>query len=166
MGFRPAYGAYADAVIRRLGGKSFREMAVEELLARVAKVVKFSHWSKVKVELKKDKIVSPEIIRLDDYYIQYHQRRKISYNYNGELETLCVSIAYGADDALCGSSGMITHSDDNSVSVNDRYDLTVTNTEQIRFYKNGHIDVELKDGTATESRSRRFRLDEITLPEN
>ena len=89
MGFRPVYGTYVDAVIEHLGGKSFRETAVEELLARVAKVVKPSCWSKVKTELKKDKIVFPEIIRFDDYYIQYHQRCKISYNYSGELETLC-----------------------------------------------------------------------------
>ena len=40
MGFRPVYGTYVDAVIEHLGGKSFRETAVEELLARVAKVVK------------------------------------------------------------------------------------------------------------------------------
>lgn len=76
MGFRPVYGTYVDAVIEHLGGKSFRETAVEELLARVAKVVKPSCWSKVKTELKKDKIVFPEIIRFDDYYIQYHQRCK------------------------------------------------------------------------------------------
>lgn len=67
MGFRPVYGTYVDAVIEHLGGKSFRETAVEELLARVAKVVKPSCWSKVKTELKKDKIVFPEIIRFDDF---------------------------------------------------------------------------------------------------
>ena len=166
MGFRPVYGTYVDAVIEHLGGKSFRETAVEELLARVAKVVKPSCWSKVKTELKKDKIVFPEIIRFDDYYIQYHQRCKISYNYSGELETLCAGIAYGADDVLCGNSKMIIRFDDNDVSVNDWYDLTTTNAEQIRFYKNGRIDVKFKDSAAAESCFKRLRLDEITLPEN
>ena len=33
MGFRPVYGTYVDVVIEHLGGKSFRETAVEELLA-------------------------------------------------------------------------------------------------------------------------------------
>ena len=34
MGFRPVYDTYVDVVIEHLGGKSFRETAVEELLAR------------------------------------------------------------------------------------------------------------------------------------
>ena len=91
---------------------------------------------------------------------------KISYNYSGELETLCAGIAYGADDVLCGNSKMIIRFDDNDVSVNDWYDLTTTNAEQIRFYKNGRIDVKFKDSAAAESCFKRLRLDEITLPEN
>ena len=165
MGFRPVYGTYMDAVIEHLGGKSFRETAVEELLARVAKVVKPSCWSKVKTELKKDKIVFPEIIRFDDFYLQYN-KCQISYNYGGELETLCAGIAYGADDVLCGSSDMIIRFDRNDVSVSDWYDLTTTNAEQIRFYKNGRIDVKFKDSATAESCFKRLRLDEITLPEN
>ena len=162
IGFRPVYGTYVDAVIEHLGGKSFRETAVEELLAKVAKVIKPSCWSKVKTELKKDKIVFPEIIRFDDYYIQYHQRCKISYNYGGELETLCAGIAYGADDVLCGNTKMIIRFDDNDVSVNDWYDLTTTHAEQIRFYQNGRIAVNLKNTVPPEQRPNRLRLDEIT----
>lgn len=37
MGFRPVYQTYVDAVIEHLGGKSFRETAEEELLARFLK---------------------------------------------------------------------------------------------------------------------------------
>lgn len=166
MGFRPVYETYVDAVIEHLGGKSFRETAVEELLARVSKAVKPSCWSKVKPELKKDKIVFPEIICFDDYYIQYSNRCKISYNYGGNLEILCAGIAYGADDLLCGSSDMIIRFDDNDVSVSDWYDLTTTNAEQVRFYKNGRIDVKFKDSTAAESCFKRLRLNEITLQEN
>ena len=40
MGFRPVYDTYVDVVIEHLGGKSFRETAVEELLARLNKVVR------------------------------------------------------------------------------------------------------------------------------
>ncbi|MFQ8800811.1 MAG: hypothetical protein ACLR8S_01480 [Paraprevotella clara] len=166
MGFRPVYETYVDAVIEHLGGKSFRETAVEELLARVSKAVKPSCWSKVKLELKKDKIVFPEIIRFDDYYIQYSNRCKISYNYGGNLEILCAGIAYGADDLPCGSSDMIIRFDDNDVSVSDWYDLTTTNAEQVRFYKNGRIDVKFKDSAAAESCFKRLRLNEITLQEN
>ena len=178
MGFRPVYGTYVDAVIEHLGGKSFRETAVEELLAEgfvpPTDVYLASscteEWAgdgaPKLVKALQDKIVFPEIIRFDDYYIQYHQRCKISYNYSGELETLCAGIAYGADDVLCGNSKMIIRFDDNDVSVNDWYDLTTTNAEQIRFYKNGRIDVKFKDSAAAESCFKRLRLDEITLPEN
>ena len=166
MGSRPVYGTYVDVVIEHLGGKSFRETAVEELLARVARVVKPSCWSKVKTELKKDRIVFPEIIRFDDYYIQYNNRCKISYNYGGDLETLCAGIAYGADDILNGNSKMIIRFDDNDVSVTDWYDLTTTNAEQIRFYKNGRIDVRFKDSAAAGNCFKRLRLDEITQREN
>lgn len=165
MGSRPVYGTYVDAVIEHLGGKSFRETAVEELLARVGRVVKPSCWSKVKPELKKDKIVFPEILRFDDFYLQYN-RCQISYNYGEGLETLCAGIAYGADDVLCGNTKMIIRFNDNDVSVSDWYDLTTTNAEQIKFYKNGRIDVRFKDNAAAESCFKRLRLDEITLPEN
>lgn len=165
MGSRPVYGTYVDVVIEHLGGKSFRETAVEELLARVTRVVKPSCWSKVKPELKKDKIVFPEILRFDDYYLQYN-KCQISYNYGEGLETLCAGIAYGADDVLCGSSDMIIRFNRNDVFVNDWYDLTTTNAEQIRFYKNGRIDIKFKDSAAAEICFKRLRLDEITLPEN
>ena len=165
MGFRPVYETYVDAVIEHLGGKSFRETAVEELLARFAKNVHPSCWCKTKIELKKDKIVFPEVIRFDDFYLQYNEC-KISYNYDVNLENLCAGIAYGADDALCGSSDMIIHFNRNDVSVNDWYDLTTTNAEQIKFYKNGRIDVKFKDSAAAESCFKRLRLDETTSKEN
>lgn len=92
---------------------------MEELLARLSKVVRPAYWSKVKTELKKDKIIFPEIIRFDDFSMQYNQRNRISYNYGGELETLCAGIAYGADDILNGNSKMIIRFDDNDISVTD-----------------------------------------------
>ena len=67
MGFRPIYETYVDAVIEHLGGKSFRETAEDELLNRFLKVVQPSYWSKVKPELKKDKITFPDILRFDEF---------------------------------------------------------------------------------------------------
>ena len=67
MGFRPVYETYVDAVIGHLGGKSFRETAEAELLNRFLKVVRPSCWSKVKPELKKDKIMFPEILSFDEF---------------------------------------------------------------------------------------------------
>ena len=166
MGFRPVYQTYVDAVIEHLGGKSFRETAEEELLARFLKTVRPSRWSKVKPELKKDKITFPEIIRFDEFTMQYSHRNSISYNYGGELETLCAGIAYGADDILNGDSKMIIQFNGNDVSVSGWYDLTLTNAEQIKFYKNGRIDIRFKDSQTAGNCYRRLRLDEITLQED
>ena len=166
MGLRPVYQTYVNAVIEHLGGKSFRETAEEELLARFLKTVRPSRWSKVKPELKKDKITFPEIIRFDEFTMQYSHRNSISYNYGGELETLCAGIAYGADDILNGDSKMIIHFNGNDVSVSGWYDLTLTNAEQIKFYKNGRIDIRFKDSAAAGRCFNRLRLDEITLQED
>ena len=83
-----------------------------------------------------------------------------------QTRTLCAGIAYGADDILNGNSKMIIRFDDNDVSVTDWYDLTTTNAEQIRFYKNGRIDVRFKDSAAAGNCFKRLRLDEITQREN
>ena len=62
-------------------------------------------------------------------------------------------------------SGKIILSFFSSVFTLVQYDLTTTNAEQIRFYKNGRIDVRFKDSAAAESCFKRLRLDEITLRE-
>lgn len=164
MGFRPVYETYVDAVIEHLGGKSFRETAEEELLSRFLKTVQPSCWSKVKPELKKDKITFPEILRFDEFYLSYN-RNQIHYNYKGNIETFCEGIAFGADDTIHGSSRMIVGLHEDDVDVSRWYDLTTTNAEQIRFYKNGRIDVRFKDSAIAESCFKRLRLDEITLRE-
>ena len=78
---------------------------------------------------------------------------------------------YNAGMALVRRSALpaddlIIRFDDNDISVTDWYDLTTTNAEQIRFYKNGRIDVRFKDSAAAESCFKRLHLDEITLREN
>lgn len=164
MGFRPVYETYVDTVIEHLGGKSFRETAEEELLSRFLKVVQPSCWSKVKPELKKDKITFPEILRFDEFYLSYN-RNQIHYNYRGKIETFCEGIAFGADDSIHGSSGMVLGLNEEDIDVSRWYDLTTTNAEQIRFYKNGRIDIRFKDSAAAENCFKRLRLDEITLRE-
>ena len=166
MGFRPVYDTYVDVVIEHLGGKSFRETAVE----RTARTPEQScqtgilEQSQDGVEEGQDNLSRNHPFRR--FSMQYNQRNRISYNYGGELETLCAGIAYGADDILNGNSKMIIRFDDNDISVTDWYDLTTTNAEQIRFYKNGRIDVRFKDSAAAESCFKRLHLDEITLREN
>ena len=166
MGFRPVYETYVDAVIEHLGGKSFRETAEEELLARFLKTAQPSRWSKVKPELKNDRIILPNILRFDDFYIQHCQKYHLCYSYDGNLENICEGVAYGADDILNGSSKIIMGFDSHDVDISQWYNLTLSNAEQIKFYKNGRIDIRFKDGQTAGNCYRRLRLDEITLPED
>ena len=65
-----------------------------------------------------------------------------------------------------GSSGMVIGLDRRDVDITEWYSLTLTNAEQIKFYKNGRIDVRFKDSRAAENCYRKLRLDEITLRED
>lgn len=165
MGFRPVYQTYVDMVIEHLGGKSFRETAEEELLARFLKTVQPSRWSKVKPELKKDKITFPDIVSWDSIHLEYHREYEFSYDCGRKVDIFCEGIAYGADDVINGSSGMVIGLDRRDVDITEWYNLTLSNAEQIKFYKNGRIDVRFKDSQAAENCYRRLRLDEITLRE-
>lgn len=62
MGFRPQYMTHVDTVIEHLGGRSFRKTAEDELIKRFLQLVKPNRWSKVKPELKGDKISFPNIV--------------------------------------------------------------------------------------------------------
>lgn len=166
MGFRPLYQSYVDTVIEHLGGRSFRNTAEEELLRRFLELVTPHRWSKVKPELKGDKISFPNILTFDSFYQENYNRNYIHYSYRSHIETFCEGIAFGADDTVNGSSRIIPGFNDNSVDVSGWYDLTTTNAEQMRFFKNGRIDVRFKDREAARTCYKRLRLDEVTLRED
>lgn len=166
MGFRPVYQTYVDMVIEHLGGKSFRETAEEELLARFLKEVRPSRWSKVKPELKKDKITFPDMVSWDSIHLEYHGEYEVSYNSGRKIEIFCEGIAYSSDDVITGSTGIISGFNSRDVDISRWYDLTTTNAEQIKFYKNGRIDIRFKDSIAAELCFKRLHLDEITLMED
>jgi hypothetical protein len=100
MGFRPVYQSYVDLVIEHLGGKSFRDTAEDELIKRFLHAVSPYRWSKVKPELKKDRIVFPDVISFDSFWTD---KNKMHYNDRTTLEEFCAGIAFGADNELSGS---------------------------------------------------------------
>lgn len=140
MGFRPVYQTYVDSVIEHLGGKSFRETAEEELLARFLKTVRPSRWSKVKPELKKDKITFPDIVYWDSIHLEYHGEYEFSYDCRNKVNIFCEGIAYGSDNLINGSTGTVIGLDERNVDITQWYSLTTDNARQIKFYKNGRID--------------------------
>lgn len=166
MGFRPLYQSYVDAVIEHLGGRSFRNTAEEELLRRFIELVTPHRWSKVKPELKGDKISFPNILTFDGFYQENYNQNYIHYSYRSHIETFCEGIAFGADDTVSGSSRIIPGFNDNNVDISNWYSLTTTNAEQMKFFKNGRIDVRFKDREAAHACYKRLRLDEVTLRED
>ena len=163
IGFRPVYQNYVDSVIEHLGGKSFRDTAEEELIKRFHNAVKPGKWSKVKPELKKDKISFADVIMFDSFW---SERNKMHYNYRQELENLCAGIAFGADNTLHGSTSMIIQFDDDNIDISQPYTLTTSNAESIKFFKNGRIDVKFENAKMAEQCFRKTKLDEIKCVEN
>lgn len=165
MGSRPHYMTYVDAVIEHLGGRSFRKTAEEELIKRFHQLVKPNRWSKVKPELKGDKISFPNIIFFDSFYYEYNRTNRVHYNYHGNISTLCEGIAFGSDDVLCGDSKMVIRLNQDNVDISGWYDLTTANATGIKFFRNGRIDVRFKDREAASLCFNRLRLDELRLQE-
>ncbi len=165
MGFRPKYMTHVDTVIEHLGGRSFRKTAEEELLKRFHQLVKPHRWSKVKPELKGDKISFPNIIVFDSFYYEHYRRNHVHYNYHGNISTLCEGIAFGADDVLCGDKGMVMRLHQDNVDISGWYDLTTTNATGMKFFRNGRIDVRFKDREAASLYFNRLHLDELRLHE-
>ncbi len=163
MGFRPQYMTYVDMVIKHLGGRSFRRTAEDELTTRFLKLVKPGPWSKVKPELKGDKIIFPNVVSFDDFYYSTCHQNHIHYNSKGNIGTFCEGIAYGADDVLCGDSGMIIRFNTDDVDISGWYDLTTTNATGMRFYRNGRIDVRFINREAANSCYNRLHLDVLTI---
>ncbi len=163
MDFRPVYTTYVDVVIEHLGGKSFRDTAEEELIKRFLDTVRPYCWSKVKPELKKDKIIFPDIVSWDSIHYEYYKEYDFAYDTDRKVAQFCEGIAFGADDVLCGSIDMIMGLDTRNVDISQWYDLTTTNAVSIKFYANGRIDVRFKDSAAAENCFKRLRLGEIKL---
>lgn len=165
MGFRPEYMTYVDAVIEHLGGRSFRQTAEDELLRRFLQLVRPGRWSKVKPELKGDKISFPNIVGFDDFYYSNYGKNHIHYNYRDRIATLCEGIAFGSDNLLCGDERMVMRLDKDDVDVSGWYGLTTTNATGMKFFRNGRVDVRFMDRDTASRCFSRLRLDGIRLQE-
>lgn len=165
IGFRPQYMTYVDIVIKHLGGRSFRQTAEEELLKRFHRLVKPGRWSKVKPELKGDKISFPNVIAFDDFHYDNYRKNHVHYNYYGNISSFCEGIAFGSDNILCGDSGIVPKLDQNDVDISGWYNLTTTHASGMKFFRNGRIDVRFNDRETAGLCFNRLRLDELRLYE-
>ncbi len=165
MGFRPQYMTHVDTVIEHLGGRSFRKTAEDELIKRFHQLVKPHRWSKVKPELKGDKISFPNIVIFDSFYHDFYNKNSMNYSSHQKMSDFCEGIAFGADDVLCGDREMVMRLNRNEVDTSIWYDLTTTNATGIKFFRNGRVDVRFQNREAASLCFNRLRLDELRLQE-
>ena len=108
-------------------------------------------------KLKGQTISFTEMFRFSDYTpdrICYEDVRKIS--------NLCTALALFGDQRLNGEIGIIQQFDADKVDTSRWYDLTTSDAEQIRFYKNGRIDVRFANHHAAQLCFHQLRLDTLT----
>ena len=94
---------------------------------------------------------------------EYYKEYDFAYETDNKVSRFCEGIAFGADDTLCGSIGVIMGLDTRNVDISRWYELTTSNATEIKFYANGRIDVKFKDSAAAENCFKRLRLSEIKL---
>jgi hypothetical protein len=157
IGFLPEYQTYVDAVIGHLGGKGFRETAEEELIARFHEVVMPGYSKKLKAELKSDRIVVSDVLRYDDY--SWSNTLDLKWESVCRLNELCAGIIFGATDSLTGRMAHIAGFDRCDVDVSRWYNLSVSESVSVKFYKNHRVDFKFENATVAERCWKKLRLD-------
>lgn len=138
VSFRPEYITAVNAVIEHLGGCSFREKSEEELISRFYRNIVKDY--RRHPELKGDKIIFYDVIQFDDYWYKQSKRLQIHYNYTEQLDGLCEAIAFAGSNRL-NCNRIIRMFDSNDVNGNEPYHLIAGEAKQMKFYRNGRIDV-------------------------
>jgi hypothetical protein len=157
--FVPAYMTYIDAVIAHLGGRGFRETAEEELINMFHQTVhRYDRHSLP--EVKSRSIVFHDLFRFDSFSLQYGTY-KIPWGDIDYVNTLCAGLAFYGQDRLNGDSGIICGFSKENVNITDCYELSTSPAEQLKFYKNGRVDVKFKDTASAEECFNKLKLNEL-----
>ena len=163
MGKRPVYTTYVDRVIEYLDGRSFRTTAETEILERFLNHVRPGRWAKSKPELRGRKILFPNIVAYDGFYLKWHHCHRMAYGTASRLDTFCKGIMLGAEERLDGSRKSIAELDTDDVDLTRWYDTATESGVQFQFFKNSRIDVKFKDAATAERCYLRLHLNEIEL---
>lgn len=156
---RPAYQTYVDEVIDYLGGKTFKHMAEEEMIARFTKAAKQRGGSHYKPELKGDKIIFTCLLRYGSY--SWDRDNRLEYDYVGYLSDICAGLMFGGSGSLHGGYKFIAGLDTDVVDFTRWYDFNTSNPLAVKFYKNGRVDVRFADPGAAAECFEKLRLSEF-----
>jgi hypothetical protein len=162
LDFRPVYTDYTVPVEKYLQGRGFRKAAEEEIINRFHKTVCRRKWSGHTPQLKQNRIIFPEAVHFDEFYFQYN-KNSIHHNYRSHPHLLCEGIAFGTANSLHGNISIIQKFDESNVNINESYTLVCGTAREMKFYKNGRIDVCFSDAASARKCFDRLQLNEITV---
>jgi hypothetical protein len=163
--FRPVYTNYTVLVEKYLQGRGFREAAEEEIISRFHKTVCHRKWSGHTPQLKQNRIIFHEVVHFDEFYFQY-SKNHIHHNYRIHLHLLCEGIAFGTADSLHGNISIIQKFDENNVNINESYTLVCGAAHEMKFYKNGRIDIRFSDAASAGSCFEKLQLNKLNCLNN
>lgn len=138
--YRPVYMSYIDIVINHLGGKSFRQKAEDEITGRLLALYPDGGWKKPPVQ-KSKAITFYNIISFSSSHWEYYKEYQLDYSYAQNLEILCAALALFGDGRLNGGTRVIRDWKQDNISITDWYKLSTIKPIEMKFFKNGRIDV-------------------------
>ena len=154
--FRPLFSHCVNRIINHLGGCSFRETAEAELINRFLKVAMPGYGKEP--DLKGEKIIFHNILSFDDFYIASRGQYSRHYNCRNELGAICEGLALAGCNALNGDEDIIINFNGSNINIAEPYDLNTDEPKQMKFYKNGRIDVKFSSKAKAESAYNRLKL--------
>lgn len=160
VNYRPNYMSYVDMVIGYLGGNSFRQKAEEEITGRLLSI--YPHKGRKKPPVQKAKVITfPDIISYNSMHLEYHHEYQMEYGYTNNLEQLCAAITLFGDGRLNGDMHIIRNFNDNNINMIEWYKLVTIKSIEMKFFKNGRIDVRFESTVVAEECYKKLKLNTL-----
>lgn len=143
VNYRPVYNSYVDTVINHLGGKNFRQKAEEEIIARLLALYPKCGWKNPPVQKGKT-IMFNNLVSYNRSSIEVYKQYELDYDYSRNLQALCSGIALYSDNRLNGGIHIVRDFKEKNVSLTEWYKLFTIKSVELKFFKNGRIDVRFE----------------------
>jgi hypothetical protein len=160
LDYRPVYTDYTALVERHLQGRGFRRTAEEEIINRFHKTVCRRNRTGHLPQLVQNRIVFHHAVHFDEFYFQFNKNR-IHDNYRSHPHILCEGINFGTTGSLRGNTSIIQKFDENNVIISRSYVLVCGSASEMKFYKNGRIDVHFVDDASAKSCFEKLQLNRL-----
>lgn len=158
--FFPNYMSYVDLVVEHLGGRSFRDTAEDELIKRFHETV--HSWERHDLpDLKAKSVIFYDLFRFDSWYYDNYKRHVLKSDGERKISSLCEGLRFYALDALEANINLIHGLDPDNVDITRWYPLNTGNGMEVKFFKNGRVDVRFKDASSAQDFFRKLKLNQL-----